>query len=116
MTYVVLLLIGYFVTNWLISAWFDTTTYILSKHKNVPIQSDEIKSLWTIVDDHRECELYLENNLAFWLNPNRYDQDGKLDLMAEPYQPKPVIKKQNLGTWTYYPVSTTPTKLLTRKI
>lgn len=106
MTYIVLMLIGFFATNWLIKAWFDTTTHILRKNKNT--NQIEDKPLWTAMDDLRERDLYLANPAAFWLNPNRYDQDGKMDLLADPYQPKP-SSKNRLGNWTYYTASTATT-------
>lgn len=58
--------------------------------------------LWTLADDRKEKELFLQNPTAFWLNPNRYGANGEYDLLAEPYVESEVGHiPRSLGKWEY---------------
>lgn len=66
------------------------------------------RPLWTAEDDAREKALYLTNPKAFWLNPNRYAEDGSYDLCAAPYvepavalAPPAANAVRKLGNWAY---------------
>lgn len=81
--------------------WPALVDLVKKKQKPIAQNSKEVE-LWTAADSRKEEEYYLANPLAFWLNPNRYDANGKYDLLADPYQPKPKGQNRtNLGYWYY---------------